>query len=145
MPTLEEAFTAAVANGSIPGAVLMATNASGSFQYAQNFGYRSPQEKEPLQLDDMMAVFSCTKLVTTIAALQLVERGLLELDADIGSVLPEVADLKILVKMENNGETVTPVWKDKVGKITLRYVLLLLSIEKYERRKVKRINESASD
>lgn len=126
MSTLEEVFRAAIADGSIPGAVLMATDASGSFQYARSFGYRSIKEgtepKEPLQLDDIMAVFSCTKLVTTIAALQLVERGLLELDADIGHVLPEVADLKILVEIKDDG---TQVFKEREGKITLRYVNLL--------------------
>ena len=126
MTTLEETLTAAIADGSIPGAVVMATNTSCSFQYARSFGFRSVKEetepKKPLQPDDIMAVFSCTKLVTTIAALQLVERGVLELDTIMENVLPELSDLKILVEITDDG---TPVLNDIKEKITLRYVVCL--------------------
>lgn len=126
MTTLEETLTAAIADGSIPGAVVMATNTSCSFQYARSFGFRSVKEetepKKPLQPDDIMAVFSCTKLVTTIAALQLVERGVLELDTIMENVLPELSDLKILVEITDDG---TPVLNDIKEKITLGYVVCL--------------------
>jgi CubicO group peptidase (beta-lactamase class C family) len=39
---------------------------------------------------------SMTKMVTTAAALQLVERGSLDLDATVDSYLPEFADVQVL-------------------------------------------------
>lgn len=39
---------------------------------------------------------SCTKLLTTVAAMQCVERGLLSLDGDICEVLPEFKGVQIL-------------------------------------------------
>lgn len=39
---------------------------------------------------------SQTKLVTTIAAMQAVEKGLVKLDDDLTSVLPELASLEVV-------------------------------------------------
>ncbi|KAL8696750.1 MAG: hypothetical protein Q9201_007499 [Fulgogasparrea decipioides] len=44
----------------------------------------------------MMWIASCTKLVTSVAALQLVENGRLGLDDDVGQILPEIAELDII-------------------------------------------------
>ena len=71
---------------------------------------------------------SCTKLMTTVAALQCVERGLLRLDTDITDVLPELKDIDILVKMVDDGSGgKKPVLKKSKGKITLRYVKNVLN------------------
>ncbi len=43
-----------------------------------------------------MGLASCTKLLTSIAALQCVERGLLQLDEDVVRVLPEFKDIEII-------------------------------------------------
>lgn len=40
--------------------------------------------------------FSCTKLLTTICAMQLVEKGLIGLDDEVGSILPELKSLNII-------------------------------------------------
>ena len=46
--------------------------------------------------DTMFRIASMTKIVTTTAALQLVERGKLDLDAPVDQYLPEFADLQVL-------------------------------------------------
>lgn len=69
---------------------------------------------------DLNATFilaSCTKLMTSIAALQCVERGLINLDEDVSPILTELKDVKILSGFEQNG---TPSLKPASNKITLR-------------------------
>jgi len=63
--------------------------------------------------------------MTTVAALQCVERGLLRLDADITDVLPELKDIDILLEMDDDGSGGRkPVLKKSKGKITLRCVTM---------------------
>lgn len=64
-----------------------------------------------------MWVASCTKLLTSIAALQLVDRGHLKLDDDVGSILPELTNLDILHGFEDDKPQMTKASK----KITLRH------------------------
>ena len=48
------------------------------------------QYAQRMELDTVLALASSTKLMTAIAALQCVERGLLHLDVDVSPVLPEI-------------------------------------------------------
>ncbi|TKA77266.1 hypothetical protein B0A49_03504 [Cryomyces minteri] len=123
MPSLEESFEAACKDGTIPGAVLLATNKSGSFQYAKAFGSRSLGESksnEPLEMNAVMFIASCTKLMTSIAAMQCVERGQISLDDDVSDLLPELARLEILAGSDNAGN---PVLRRRKNPITLRLLL----------------------
>lgn len=54
-----------------------------------------------LDLDQTYFIASCTKLVTTIAALQLVERGLITLDTPVDRHLPELALQPIVTQTED--------------------------------------------
>ena len=70
-----------------------------------------------MELDTTMFTASCTKLLTTIAALQCVEHGLITLDDDTSAHLPELASQKILTSFDEAGE---PVLVDRKNPITLR-------------------------
>jgi len=50
---------------------------------------------QPIEKDALFKVASCTKLITTIAALQCVERGLITLDEPVYGVLPELSALLV--------------------------------------------------
>lgn len=52
--------------------------------------------KVPVSGKELYYMYSCTKPVTCTAALQLVEQGLLELDAPVSRYLPEYADAFVL-------------------------------------------------
>jgi CubicO group peptidase (beta-lactamase class C family) len=122
MSTLEESFAAACSSGKIPGAVLVATDTSGSFTYSEAFGFRSLEDdnKLPMELDTLMTLASCTKLITTIAALQLVERGHIGLGDDVADILPELSELEIFQgMMDGKG-----VLNKRKNPITLRQVFL---------------------
>lgn len=63
---------------------------------------------------------SCTKLVTTIAVMQCVERGLLNLDEDVTGILPELKDLPILTGFEEVDGKDKPILVENTKPITLR-------------------------
>lgn len=102
MDALSAKIDAACANGTIPGVVLAATNISGTLNYARAFGQRSLEGGgKPYELSTLMSLFSGTKLVTTIAALQLVESGKIGLDDDVSKVLPELGGIPVLVEIRD--------------------------------------------
>lgn len=59
-------------------------------------------------------------MVTTIAVLQCTEKGLLHLDADVSTVLPEFAAAKILTGFT---ETDQPIFTAASKPVTLRHLL----------------------
>lgn len=61
---------------------------------------------------------SCTKLMTGIAILQCVERGLFDLDEDVARLLPELKNVEIISDPE--GADDTPTLRPKKTPITLR-------------------------
>ena len=66
----------------------------------------------------MFLLASMTKLLTSIAALQLVEAGLIKLDDDVSKILPEVGQQKILKGFDGD----TPILEDRKKPLTLRHV-----------------------
>lgn len=111
----ETAFEAACEQNVIPGAVLIAAHTSGRFRYSKAFGSTALGEK--LATDSVMWIASCTKLMTSVAALQQVERGHIGLDDDVTTILPELAQVKVLEGFDNNDK---PLLKQREGKLTLR-------------------------
>ena len=74
---------------------------------------------------DLNATFimaSCTKLMTSIAALQCVERGQIKLDDAVSKVLPELKDLEIITGFSEDGSLT---YQKAKTEITLRYVSLM--------------------
>jgi CubicO group peptidase (beta-lactamase class C family) len=69
-----------------------------------------------------MQLFSLTKLITAIAAYQLVDRGVISLDSeeDVVKYLPELGDLPILKGYEADGK---PILEKATKRITLRMLL----------------------
>lgn len=64
---------------------------------------------------------SCTKLLTTVAVLQCVEKGLLNLDEPIGPILPEFANPDIIYGIDET--TGAPLLKKAKNKFTMRHLL----------------------
>ena len=59
---------------------------------AQGWRVRS---QDPLEPDDIFRIYSMTKPVTSVAAMILVEEGQLSLDDELGSVIPDFADVQV--------------------------------------------------
>src|SRR6478609_11383887 len=73
-----------------------------------------------LQPDSVFWIASMTKAITGTAAMQLVERGKLSLDAPIGEVLPDLSAIQVLEGFNANGE---PLLRPARRPITLRQLL----------------------
>ncbi|PSN74474.1 beta-lactamase/transpeptidase-like protein [Corynespora cassiicola Philippines] len=71
-----------------------AISKDGSFNYMKRFDDKSNNDEKS---EPVYWIASMTKFLTSIAALQCVERGQLHLDEDISAVLPEFKDSRILV------------------------------------------------
>ncbi|KIV81332.1 hypothetical protein PV11_03523 [Exophiala sideris] len=106
----------------VPGAVIIAADKSGKITHAEAKGVTSmdPDKASSMNLDTTFWIASCTKLLTTIAALQCMEKGLLSLDADVSEILPEWETSDILTGFNESGE---PQLSKTTNTITLRQLL----------------------
>ncbi|OTA88782.1 hypothetical protein M434DRAFT_34687 [Hypoxylon sp. CO27-5] len=117
MATFEEQVTSAVERGFAPGVVVIAKDKEGKVDYSKAF---SRKDATPYNEDTVMSLASMSKLVTTVAALQVVERGLITLDEDVSPFLPLLAKQGILTGFADNGE---PIIRERRNPITLRQLL----------------------
>ncbi|KAL9108752.1 MAG: hypothetical protein Q9227_006548 [Pyrenula ochraceoflavens] len=120
---IETSFQDALDAGQIAGAIICVSDAKGHFVYNRTLGERTllSGEKKPHQLDDVVFLASATKLLTTIAALQCVEDGLLSLTGDLSSVAPELAAKQVITGFSEDGET--PLLEPLARPITLEMLL----------------------
>ncbi len=93
MPDPQASLDAAVARGDVPFAVALAGDAAGTW-FEGAAGEAAPGLAAAP--DTVLRLFSMTKAVGAVAAMILVERGALDLDAPVASVLPGFADLRVL-------------------------------------------------
>ena len=63
----------------------------------------------PVELDTIFRVFSMTKPITTVAAMMLVEEGLLQLRDPVAAILPEFADQRVYPEGSPTNATTEPV------------------------------------
>ncbi|KAF5332025.1 hypothetical protein D9758_014598 [Tetrapyrgos nigripes] len=101
-------------------AVLIAGSDSGIFVEEAHGHKLLGQDSLPIDLNSAFWVASCTKLMTIVAAMQLVERGLVNLDEDITRVLHEWKDAAVLAGFDDSGK---PILKPAKNKMTLSHLL----------------------
>ncbi|KAL6408430.1 beta-lactamase family protein [Ilyonectria robusta] len=85
-------------------------------------GRRKWDSSEQPDLDTTYWAYSFTKLLTTIAALQCVERGQIGLDDAVEGILPELKNPQIIGPGDNEAGTQFTL-TSAIGKITLRHLL----------------------
>jgi CubicO group peptidase (beta-lactamase class C family) len=114
-----EVLWSTVANGDVPGVVALAADRNGII-YADAFGERQLGSGVEMTLDTVCWIASMTKALTTVAALQQMELGRLNLDAPVVDVLPELATVQVLGGFDPDG---TPRLRPPTRPITLRHLL----------------------
>jgi CubicO group peptidase (beta-lactamase class C family) len=105
--------------GHVPGVVAMAI-AGDSTIYEGAFGTRRFGMARPMTLDTVVWIASMTKPVTSAAAMQLVERGRVQLDEPALRWAPGLADAQVLEGFDAKGE---PRLRKPRRPITLRHLL----------------------
>jgi methyl acetate hydrolase len=103
----------------VPGVVALAATDKGVL-YEGAFGTRDLAKGPDMTLDTIFRLASMTKAVTSVAAMQLVEQGRLQLDHPVGNVLPELAAPQVLEGFDDSG---APRLRPAKRPITLRHLL----------------------
>lgn len=86
----------AVERGAVPHVAAIAADADGVI-YQGGAGVRiNGESNDPVSTDTTFRIMSMTKMVCTVAALQQVESGALDLAAPVEDYCPEFADIKVL-------------------------------------------------
>jgi CubicO group peptidase (beta-lactamase class C family) len=116
---IDAALKAKVAAREIPGVVAMAANEA-ALVYQGAFGVRSMAAATAMSTDTIFRIASMVKLLTSVAALQLVERGKLNLDEPAADIDPTLAAPQLLVGFDAKG---IPQLRPARNPITLRNLL----------------------
>lgn len=111
----------AVQSGAVPGVLYFAVNQDGGHIFSHASGNRGIASKDPITRDTVFWIASLTKLITSIACMQLVEQGQLRLDdpEQVARLAPELSTIKVLERNGSGGFTL----EDQNTPITLRMLL----------------------
>ncbi|CAG8207569.1 unnamed protein product [Penicillium nalgiovense] len=101
----------------IPGTTVVVVDKDGKELFAHSAGKQGTGSKDPMTLDNIFWIASCTKMLVGVACMQLVEQGILKLDdaEQTESLCPELKDLQVLLP---DGS-----FEEKKHGITLRMLL----------------------
>jgi methyl acetate hydrolase len=116
---IDTVFRQAVESGAMPGVIAAAAGERGTL-YEGAFGVREMGKSPAMTLDTVVWIASMTKAITATAAMQLVERGKLELDRPAAEVVPDLAAAKVLEGFDQAG---APRLRPPKRAITLRHLL----------------------
>jgi methyl acetate hydrolase len=116
---IDRALQAKVTAREIPGAVAMAANEA-SVIYEGAFGFRDTGTASRMSTDTIFRIASMVKLLTSVAALQLVERGKLKLDEPAGNIDPTLGSAQVLAGFDAKG---VPQLRPAQKPMTLRHLL----------------------
>jgi methyl acetate hydrolase len=115
---IDQVLQDAVESGAVPNVVAMAANEDGPI-YEGAAGPRAAGQPDPVTPDTLFRIASMTKMVATTAALQLAERGELDLDAPVETYRPEFAELQVLEGFDGD----TPRLRAPASKATVRQLI----------------------
>jgi methyl acetate hydrolase len=115
---IDAVLNGAVERGDVPNVVAMAANDDGPI-YEGAAGPRRTDSAEPVSADSTFRIASMTKMVATVGALQLVERGALELDAPVEKYVPDFADVQVLEGFDGD----TPRLRAPASRATVRQLM----------------------
>ena len=107
--------------GEVPGVVAVAATDKGILDEGA-FGTRDLTNGPAMTPDTIFRIASMTKAVTSVAAMQLVEQGKLDLERPIGDVLPELAAPQVLEGFDDAG---APRLRHAKRPITMRHLLTI--------------------
>lgn len=115
---IDELLERAVDDRVLPGVVAVTGDRDGG-HYEGAFGLLNIDGEAPVRADTMFALMSMTKAFTSVAALQLVEQGALELSQPVADVLPAFADLAVLEGFDGDAPRLRP----PTRQATIRHLL----------------------
>src|SRR6266536_3379513 len=103
---LHDLLAGYVERGEVPGAVIVISRRGET--HVDAIGTKATDGAEPMRRDTIFRITSMTKPVAAAAAMILVEEGELGLDAPVDRLLPELADRKVLKRLDGPLEDTVP-------------------------------------
>ena len=117
--SIDEVLRSAVEQRKIP-AIAGVAGTQSAITYSGAFGTRDAESQMPIAVDSIFSIASMTKAVTSVAAMQLVERGKVTLDEPASKHVPELASLQVLDGFDDSGK---PMLRPARTPVTLRQLL----------------------
>ncbi|KAI2605717.1 beta-lactamase/transpeptidase-like protein [Hypoxylon fragiforme] len=129
---IDKIYKEAIASGLLPGVSLIAGDKDGNILYSKSFGKASTKEGDERPFTESTIAFmaSMTKLMTSVAVLQCVEDGTLDLDQDVKPLLPDVGKYGLINGFDDASNTAT--LTENSTPITLRMLLSHTSGYQYD-------------
>jgi methyl acetate hydrolase len=116
---IDHVLRQAVQAHDVPGVVAMAATDQGII-YEGAFGTPELGTDAAMTPDTVVAIASMTKAITSAAAMQLVERGQLQLDSPAADVVPALGEVHVLTGFDASG---TPQLRAPKRAMTLKHLL----------------------
>ncbi len=103
---LKPTFEAAAKDKKVPGVAAIALDKSGEVLFKGAYGTTNLDDPSAPSLTSTtpIIIWSCTKLVTSVAALQLIEQGKLSLDDPVSKYVPRIKQIQVLDGFKEDGE-----------------------------------------
>jgi methyl acetate hydrolase len=116
---IDQTLSEGIVNRKIPMVAAVVASANKTL-YSGAFGKRDIASGIPVQVDSIFQIASMTKAITSVAAMQLVERGKVALDEPVARHLPQLTKLDVLEGFDASGQ---PVLRPATKPVTLRHLL----------------------
>ena len=104
---IDKVLRDAVDSGGVPHVAAIAADRDGVI-YSGAAGPRAVGESDPVTVDTLFRIMSMTKMPCTVAALQQVEQGNLDLDAPVAEYCPEFAEIGVLEGFDGDTPRLRP-------------------------------------
>jgi len=101
-----ETFKNEVAEGKLPGVVVVVAR-KGRIVYSDALGFQDKGANAPMKLDSIFRIYSMTKPLASVAAMMLVEDGVLQLTDPVAKFLPAFKDMQVSVPLTGADGKVT--------------------------------------
>lgn len=114
---VDNAIDSIIQAGKVSGGVAVVWH-DGKVVHEKSYGWKDAAHEVKMPMDGIFRIASQTKLIVSVAALQLIEKNKFNLDTPIENWIPQFSTQKVAVK---NGQTIELVQRNK--SITLRHLL----------------------
>lgn len=102
---IDQLVDKAVANGEIPGAVVMVSR-GGDTDLLKAYGYADLASGKAMETDAIFRIASMTKAITSVAVMVLYERGYFSLSDPVSKYIPAFSQMKVVSEIDDEGRIV---------------------------------------
>jgi len=115
---IDKVLRDAVDSGGVPHVAAIAADRDGVI-YQGAAGPREAGQSDPVTVDTLFRIMSMTKMPCTVAALQQMEQGHLDLDAPVAEYCPEFGEVQVMTGLDGD----TPVLRPPARQATVKNLI----------------------